>query len=235
MRRRTVLGAGLGLVLLTGAWSLNMPPKPFIADRFPADTPSGRFAIVISGDGLKTSLADALSERLATRGIGVARSRAISYFWTARSPKAMSRDLRQALRRRLKARPDDRFLLIGYSFGAGTLPFAVNRLPADLLARIDRVVLMAPPETSDFEFFFRSWLNRSSNKAQPTAPEIQTLSESVPVLYLRGTDDFIGPRDLLTYGPNLVRHDLPGGHDFDKDYDGLIDLILAESLTSPAE
>jgi len=209
-----------------------MGPAPFVSDIHRApDNAQNRYAIIISGDGLKTTLASALADRLAIRGITTARVRAFNYFWSARSPKAMSKDLERQLRQRLKRKPNDRFLLIGYSFGAGTLPFAVNRLPKDLLDRIDGVTLLAPPASSDFEFFFRSWLNKSSKHALSTAPEIEILARKLSVLYMRGEDDFIGPSDVLTTHDQLTLITLPGGHDFGKEYDHLIELISDHTPT----
>lgn len=198
-----------------------------VSQTYKADPPgSNRFALFFSGDGLKTTLADALSRILSDKGITTLRIRTLNYFWTARSPQAMAKDIQRHLNHRLKSQPDERFLLIGFSFGAGTLPFAVNRLPFSLLERISCVVLLAPPAQADFEFFFRSWFNLATKHALETAPEITKLSESVPVLYLRGKDDFMGPKEDLSESPTLTIKDLPGGHDFDKDYGRLTDLIL---------
>lgn len=191
-----------------------------------------RFALFFSGDGLKTSLANALSKKLSENGITTLRIRALNYFWTARSPKGMAKDIQRQLNRRLKTNPDDKFLLIGFSFGAGTLPFATNRLPIHLIKRIDCVALLAPPAHADFEFSFRSWFNLWTQDAQNTAIEISRLSLKVPVLYLRGEGDFIGPSESLTDSETLRIMTLPGGHDFNKDYDRLIQLILSSSAAS---
>jgi len=138
----------------------------------------------------------------------------------------MAKDIQRQFRRRLANFPDDHFLLIGYSFGAGTLPFAVNLLPVDLTKRIDCTALLAPPAQADFEFFFRSWFNLSTQNALETAPEIERLSQNVPVIYLRGKDDFIGPSDSLSESKTLTIMPLPGGHDFNKDHERLTNLIL---------
>jgi type IV secretory pathway VirJ component len=194
--------------------------------------PQNCFALFLSGDGLKTSLANTLSKKLSEKGITTLRIRSLNYFWTARSPKGMAKDIQRQLNRRLKSNPKDRFLLIGFSFGAGTLPFAANLLPPHLIKRIDRVVLLAPPAQADFEFSFRSWVNLWTSDALNTAAEISRLSLTVPVLYLRGEDDFIGPSESLKESKTLKIITLPGGHDFNKDYDRLIELILNSSAAS---
>ncbi len=192
----------------------------------PVKADAGRFALIVSGDGMKTTLTTALTRRLAQAGFKAARMKAITYFWEARSPDIMAHDLERHLNHHLKNHPDDRFLLIGYSFGAGTLPFAINRFSKDLRARIDGAVLLAPPKKSDFKFFFRSWFNKSTRHALDTAPEILRLSEKMPVLYLRGEDDFVGPSSELKPSEMLTIKHLSGGHDFAKEYDALAKIIL---------
>lgn len=228
LHKRTVLSLIiLALTVLAGA-TFYMIQSPFVSDVHRAQQRvQDRYAIVISGDGLKTSLATSMADKLAMTGITTARVRSLNYFWSARSPERMAKDLERQLRHRLKKKPDDRFILIGFSFGAGTLPFAVNRLPEDLIARVDGVTLLAPPASSDFEFFFRSWLNKSTNEARATAPEIETLSGKLPVLYMRGEDDYIGPSDVLGLSNELSIITLPGGHDFNKDYDRILQEILS--------
>lgn len=127
-------------------------------------------------------------------------------------------------------KPNASFVFIGYSFGAGTLPFALNRLPINLQEKITSVFLIAPPAKADFEFFFKSWRNKASDKAKAVAPEIQTLSKKVPVLYLHGADDYIGARDGVSTHENLRIVSLEGGHTFDKNYAPLFDLIKSELL-----
>lgn len=206
---------------------MHRPENQLITQHYKAKAPVvPLYAIVISGDGIRTRLADSLCENLAKAGIGAGRARALHYFWAARSPKALAKDLAHSMRRRLKKFPHNRFTLIGYSFGAGTLPFAVNRLPDDLIGKIDSVALLAPPESADFEFFFRSWLNRSTPNALPTAPEIALMSTRIPILYLRGEQDYKGPSSDLKNLPDIEYTVLPGGHDFDKDYQTLFELIL---------
>lgn len=135
--------AGLGITVFFILTRSSVMSQTYRADQ----SPQNRYSLVFSGDGIKTTLANALSARLAAKGITTTRIRAINYFWSARSPNGMAKDIQRQLHRRLKTNPDDRFLLIGYSFGAGTLPFALNRLPADITDHIQCVALLAPPRT----------------------------------------------------------------------------------------
>lgn len=149
----------------------------------------------------------------------------------------MANDLQRYMAKRIKNNPEAKFTFIGYSFGAGTLPFALNRLPAHLKKYILNVILIAPPAEADFEFFFRSWLNKSTTAAKATAPEIQQLSLVAPILYIHGEEDYVGARADLSPHDWLYITSLPGGHDFDKDFEALlkpIDEVLDElTLAKP--
>ena len=129
---------------------------------------------------------------------------------------------------RISNKPNASFVFIGYSFGAGTLPFALNLLPLQIKDKIKLVVLIAPPAKADFEFHFKSWVHKASEKAKPVAPEIQTLSNQVSVLYIYGVDDYIGPRHDIAEHKNLRIVPLEGGHTFNKDYLALFDVVQAE-------
>lgn len=195
----------------------------------PKNDSANLFACVISGDGLFNPLARHLADSLAQIGIPTARVKSIKYFWSKRSPKRMSRDLETFITTRLtRNNTNASFVFIGYSFGAGTLPFALNRLPLRLQEKIKLAVLIAPPAKADFEFFFKSWLNKASEKAKPVAPEIQTLSKQVPILYIHGIDDYVGARGDLSTGQNIHITPLQGGHNFNKDYDSLFEVIKTE-------
>jgi type IV secretory pathway VirJ component len=220
---------GVFLLIVIGAAVFLMSFKPdsrLVSQVYaPVSPKKPVYAIVVSGDGLSTPLADTLAKNLAHDGIAAGRVRSLSYFWTSRSPDGMSRDLARSIRNWHKHNPDDRIVLVGYSFGAGTLPFAINRLPHDVYETIGAVILIAPPEHADFEFHFRSWLNKSTGKALETAPEILKLSHTIPVLYLRGEDDYLGPSEQLKTVGSIDYMSLSGGHDFDKRFDDVLQIV----------
>ena len=188
-------------------------------------TRDDHYVCIISGDGIFSPIAKYLARNFSEKDIPTARVKAIDYFWNKQSPKKMSDDLKRYIIRRTTKNPDARFTFIGYSFGAGTLPFALNRLPEPQQNHIKSVILIAPPALADFQFYFRSWFHKSSRLAQDTAPEIQYLSTRLPVYYFYGVDDYIGPKDDIVPHRGLKIIPLKGGHDFDKDYTYLFEQI----------
>ncbi len=88
------------------------------------------FAVLLSGDGGWAGIDKDVANSLAERGIPVVGWDTLRYFWTARTPEGLARDLDRTLDYYVTAWDRPRALLIGYSQGADVLPFAVNRLPA---------------------------------------------------------------------------------------------------------
>ena len=90
-------------------------------------------AVIYSGDGGWRDLDKQIGEALAARGVPVVGVDSLRYFWRARTPD----EIAQRPRRRSSTTTATRWehasasSLVGYSFGAGILPFALNRLPAE--------------------------------------------------------------------------------------------------------
>src|ERR1700733_8386245 len=87
------------------------------------------FAVLLSGDGGWAGIDKNVARSLAERGIPVVGWDTLRYFWTARTPAGLARDLDRTLAYYAVAWQRPHVLLIGYSQGADVLPFAVNRLP----------------------------------------------------------------------------------------------------------
>jgi type IV secretory pathway VirJ component len=127
------------------------------------------------------------------------------------------------LRYYLAAWQKQRFLLIGYSFGANVLPFLINRLPVDLRDRVDAVALLGLAPATAFEFRLTEWLGITTAQTYAIAPELSRLG-STPVLCVFGEDE----TDSLcpTLSPPIHVQKVPGNHSFDHDYTALVAYIM---------
>ena len=134
-----------------------------------------QLAIIVSGDGGWASLDRQIGETFAARGIPVVGWDALRYFWKARSPEQMGADLTRIVRHYLDAWHASDLLLVGYSRGAETLPFMINRLPGDLRARIRVVALIAPARVTAFEFHVRDWLGGTAGTVPIPLFDLQPL------------------------------------------------------------
>jgi len=190
------------------------------------------FAVLLSGDGGWAGLDAEVAAALAARGIPVVGFDSLRYFWSARTPDGLARDLDRVVRAYAARWQRPRVLLIGYSQGADVLPFAVNRLPASTNATVAHTVLMGLGKRASFEFHVGNWLSAGDDDALEIAPEVLRLSAE-HTLCIEGEGDKDATCAALPPGHVTVRT-LPGGHHFGGDYARLAELILSSTCASPA-
>ena len=142
-----------GCLLLTATAQAGPPPSldglPLI--ELPAEGPGRHMAVIWSGDGGWRDLDKEIGEVLAQNGVSVVGVDSLRYFWSAKTPDAVAADLARLLVYLREREGRSAFLLVGYSFGAGILPFAVNRLPDDLRAAVVQVSLLGLEARAAFE------------------------------------------------------------------------------------
>jgi type IV secretory pathway VirJ component len=106
------------------------------------------------------------------------------------------------------------------------LPFAVNRLPADLRKSVREISFLALSRWADFEIHLSEWLSSGPRPDSfPTLPELGRL-DLTRVQCIYGEDeDGNACSDPVLAGAERVR--TSGGHHFDGDYEALARAILA--------
>ncbi|MDE2135935.1 MAG: virulence factor family protein, partial [Gammaproteobacteria bacterium] len=219
---------------LTAPAAAAPPPAPEIGDlpvnEVPAGGSSPELALLLTGDGGWAGLDQELAARLAQSGVPTVGLNSLKYFWSERTPEETARDVARLLRHYLVAWNKQRVLLVGYSFGADVLPFVVNRLPADLRARIASVSLLGIDANASFEVSVADWVG-SGGGGPRTVPELAALAP-MPVLciYGEGEADSICPG--LPAGGAVTRAQIGRGHHFSGEYSALADRILAFARTA---
>ncbi len=103
----------------------------------PAAKPGSWMAVVVSGDGGWRDLDKEIGEQLAARGAPVVGVDSLRYFWSAKTPDEVARDLAAIIDAYGDSWGTQKVVLVGYSFGAAVLPFAVNDCPPAMRARVD--------------------------------------------------------------------------------------------------
>lgn len=192
----------------------------------PVPEPGALAAIIYSGDGGWRDLDKTIGETLAARGVPVVGVDSLRYFWHAQSPERIAADLGAIMAACRAAWGDVRFALVGYSFGAGVLPFAVNRLFADDRARVVEVSLLGLEARAPFEIEVTGWFGRAPSADAPLVlPEIERLGlDRVQCFYgVEETESLC--RDPALAGAEIVS--TAGGHHFDGDYAALAERVLA--------
>ena len=181
-------------------------------------------AIMLSGDGGWAGLDKEVAKQLNARGVPVVGWDSLRYFWTPRTPDGAARDLDRVIRHYAQAWHKSRVLLIGYSQGADTMPFMVNRLPEESRSLVEATALIALSDEAFFEFHVSHWLGAPTG-GLPTAPEV-TSARMGAVECIYGMDESDSPCRKLR-GASLRSIALPGGHHFDGDYAGVAKAVLA--------
>ena len=115
-------------------------------------------------------------------------------------------------------------LLIGYSFGADMLSFAINRMPERSRAQIGLVSLLGFARKADFEVGIAGWHGVDSSDSEDTLAEIAKLP-AIPLQCVYGSEE----EDTGCTAPELDRASklrMNGGHHFDGDYKEVASAIL---------
>lgn len=190
---------------------------------------SNFLAVLITGDGGWADLVRGIGFGLAQKGVPVVGLNSLNYFWTQRSPDEAARDLSRIMTRYLGLWHKEKVLLIGYSFGADTLPFMINRLPDDVRSSVAGVALISPTHQADFEIHILSHLGwQSRDQDYPVLPEVIKLKGS-PVMCMAGTEEenCLCRDHSLSWMKTIL---FPGGHHLGKDYQGIVNAIFSHLL-----
>jgi type IV secretory pathway VirJ component len=190
----------------------------------PADPPGPRMAVIYSGDGGWRDLDKQIGEFLAAHGTPVVGIDSLRYFWREKTPDQVALDLARILSHYRARWGTSDVIVIGYSFGAGVVPFAVNRLPSDARAAVVQISLLGLGSRAPFEFRVTGWLGGREGAERLVLPEATRLDLSrVQCVYGEQEEDTLC-RDPALAGAERIR--TSGGHHFDGDYRALAQRIL---------
>jgi len=205
------------------AAAVNAGELPLIEMR--AAVPGPFFAVIYSGDGGWRDLDKQIGEYLAQHGVSVVGIDSLRYFWNEKTPAAMAADLDGIIARYSDELGAAKVVLIGYSFGAAVLPFAVNRLTAQHRASVVEVSLLGLEPRASFTIRLSGWFGSVPGGDSPEVlPELRRLGlDRLQCFY--GEDE----ENTLCRVPELAGAEIihtSGGHHFDGDYPGLAERIL---------
>jgi len=181
------------------------------------------FGVFLSGDGGWVGLDKHVSLALAQQHIPIIGWDSLKYFWSPRTPEGAAQDLDRVLRHYSRAWGKTHVLLVGYSQGADTMPFMVNRLPPATRDMVGLTTLLGLSDNANFEFHFGNWLGTYAGV--PIAPELKRWSGS-PYLCLYGADDGDAACEQLT-GKDGIAVKMAGGHHFGGAYAQIAGEILS--------
>lgn len=194
----------------------------------PSERPGKTLAVIVTGDGGWAGIDQHIGEILAQHGVSVVGFNSLKYFWNARQPEEMARDLERTLAHYAHLWGAERYIVVGYSIGADVMPFMAGRMSEAAKARLALVAMLGPGTHADFEFHLSNWLTTENvPEGAPMIPEMAKLSKT-PVLLVCGTEEE-GTLCQNYAAPNVKNLILPGGHHFNKEYTHIALSILREA------
>jgi type IV secretory pathway VirJ component len=194
----------------------------------PAGAVRPTMAILVTGDGGWAGIDQEIAGTLAEGGVGVVGFNSLKYFWTPRTPEGFAADLGRILEYYLSQWQKQKAIVIGYSMGAGVLPFAMNRLPQAIRDRVTLVVLLAPGRNAQFEFHLSNWVPGAfGSPGDPVLPEARRIADlRMLCFYGERETDSICP-GLDGAGVKSIR--MKGAHHLGGDYRTIAETILEEA------
>lgn len=218
---------------LAGAAKPAGVPRPAAMEGLPlvevpaSGAPSDTLAVIVTGDGGWGVTDRGIAESLASHGVPAVGLNSLKYFWNPKSPETSARDLERILRHYLDRWNKQRIVLVGYSFGADTLPFMLNRLSTDLRSKVRVLALIGLGSSANFEFHLVDWLSNWAHKESlPVRPEVEKLKGVDICCFYGKTDEDALCKDL---SPELVRSfEMEGGHRVGGGFETIVEIILGE-------
>lgn len=192
----------------------------------PGSRDSDTLAVVVSGDGGWAGIDKSIAEKLNADGINVVGLNSLQYFWSRKEPDVAARGLVRILNHYSKVWRATKYVLVGYSSGADTLPFMVSRLPASLKSRVKVIALLGLGKDTDFEIHVSDWIFDTKG-AHQVIPEVQKL-KNMKVLCIYGEDEDDSACKMLDQN-DFTSIEVKGGHHFGGDYEKLANTILDHS------
>jgi type IV secretory pathway VirJ component len=188
-------------------------------------SPGAPLAVVLSGDGGWRDIDKEIAEALRRNGYSVLGWDSLRYFWQGKSPDVLGRDLSLAMSTYEARWRSKGILLIGFSFGADVLPFAFNRLSANLRKQVGQISLLSYGGRADFEIRVTGWLGVPPSKvALDAAPEMARINPRlVQCLYGSEEADSACPT-LASAGAEVIA--LRGGHHLGGQYGDIVRQII---------
>lgn len=190
-----------------------------------SDSPGPIFAVIYSGDGGWRDIDKQIGEYLAEHGVSVVGVDSLRYFWNERTPPVMARDLDEIIAGYSADWKANKVVLVGYSFGATVLPFAVNRLSPENKAKVVQVSLLGLEPRATFSIQIAGWFGAVPGGDSPSVlPQVMKLGTKLVQCFYGEEEEETLCRSPKLAGAEIIRTE--GGHHFDGDYVALAERIL---------
>ncbi|MDQ6717952.1 MAG: virulence factor [Gemmatimonadota bacterium] len=191
----------------------------------PGSESSPTLVVFVSGDGGWAAIEKDMSAEFNNRGAAVIGFDLREYLRRKRrTPEDVARDVARVYRAYSDAWGKPSVVLLGFSRGAGMLPFILNRLPADIDSRLKLTAFVGLPRTVNMTFHWIDIIRDVSRSDDiPVIPELQRASPGRMVCIYGGEELLSGCRTAPVW---VKRVQLPGGHHLERAYRSISDSVF---------
>ncbi len=183
--------------------------------------------LYISGDGGLNLFSKSFCNYLIQKGIPMVVLDAQKYFWKSKTPEETRADLITIVEAYENVWKRDRFVLIGFSFGASIVPFLANSFPSGVSSRLESSILINPDIRCDFEIHLSDMLNLGTSKGNYDVVKEIRQSDNKRISVYFGSDESMDVRQAFQQ-TGIKVHIVNGNHHFDDGYEELADTIFKE-------
>jgi type IV secretory pathway VirJ component len=178
------------------------------------------FVILYTGDGGWKSLALGMADFFQSKKVPFVGLDVRKYFWTKRNQAEIRISLEKIINYYSAEWHKNKFILIGYSFGAEVLPFAAGEMDEGLKSKIKKMILIAPGQKAEFEVTIGSMLDFSGDGI-PLAAELIKIQSDKFFIICDDSEEALCTVLNRQYDISILK----GGHHFDGDFEDLYQSI----------
>lgn len=182
----------------------------------------------ISGDGGWKKLEQNVGEILARKGMPVIGLDALKYFWNEKQPVETANDISKVITYYMEKWNRSSFILVGYSFGAGVVPFIAGNFSGQLKEQIKCVYCLSPDITADFEIHITDMLSMNLKEKYNVLNELKQITPLNPVCIFGSEEDAKVTKQFMVRG--LKVETLPGEHHYNNDYNAIATILLKDYI-----
>lgn len=195
---------------------------PLVPVSPPKSGTTSPLVIFLSGDGGWAAIDEEISRRLEEEGLDIIGFDTLRFFWEEKTPEQAAAALGETIARYQEL--SEKIVLMGFSLGADVLPFMYNRLPDEFKDKVQKLILLSPGLTTDFEITLTDWLpGLAPEGSHSVVEEIRWIEAKITCLYGEAEES-------TSLCPLITSHKirLPGSHHFDEEYDKVSRIIASD-------
>ncbi|MBK1896254.1 alpha/beta fold hydrolase [Chryseobacterium paridis] len=168
----------------------------------------------ISGDAGFNTFTKGFGTNLHALGYDVFALDTKAYFWDKKTPEQTSLAIENYINQQLQGRKNQQVVLLGFSFGADVTPFVYNRFTDDLKSKIQKVFIMGPSKSNDFQIHLDEYFGVEPKGSLQVIPEINKMG-TIPLMVVLSDFEFAHfPYHEIKLGNNYKMKHIPGNHHY---------------------